>query len=72
MGAVKISGEILGGLGRNSGSIHSSGKLASVEAAELRGFDGTLRGGVGSGSISSELDMGAMKIADGIFGGTAD
>jgi hypothetical protein len=72
MATVKITGAILGGLGRNSGSIHSSGKLAGAEAAELRGFDGTLRGGVGSGSISSELDMGAVKIAGSILGGTAD
>jgi len=74
MGAVRIVGAIVGGVGRNSGSIHSSGQLASVEAAEMRGYSGTggLTVGLGSGSISSELDLGPVKIAGSITGGTGD
>jgi hypothetical protein len=74
MGAVKITGAIVGGAGRNSGSVHSSGALTSLTADELRGYTGTAGRsiGFGSGSVSSELDMGPVKIVGSILGGTGD
>ncbi len=69
MGAVKISGSIIGD-GSNSGALSAGGKIASVT------IGGSFVGGLrtdgtsdGSGFISTLTDIGAVKIAGDMKGG---
>ncbi len=81
MGAVFIAKSLIGGFGSSgavdSGQIFSSGKLASVVIGDPKDSDnesGSVIGGIalGSGTISSELDMGPVKIKRDLQGGTGD
>jgi hypothetical protein len=81
MGPVFIAKSLIGSFGStgaaDSGQIFSSGKLASVVIGDPKDSDtesGSVIGGIarGSGTISSELDMGPVKIKRNLQGGTGD
>ncbi len=81
MGPVFIARSLIGSSGStsaaDSGQIFSSGKLASVVIGDTTNGDnesGNVLGGIapGSGTISSELDMGPVKIKLSLMGGTGD
>lgn len=85
MGPVFIAGSLIGSFGSlsavDSGQIFSSGKITSVvigdpkvTETETESGSGSVTGGIarGSGSISSELDMGPVKIKANLAGGTGD
>ena len=66
MGAVKITGDVIGGAGLSSGSIHCGGKLTSVT------IGGSLIGGsdLSTGRVFSSLGIGAVTIDGSILGGS--
>ncbi|MGB8167969.1 MAG: hypothetical protein WCF18_10795, partial [Chthoniobacteraceae bacterium] len=82
MGPVFIAKSLIGSFGSRSaidaGQIFSSGKLASVIIGDPKDTNtesgGSVIGGIarGSGTISSELDMGPVKIKQNLQGGTGD
>jgi len=81
LGAVFIAGSVVGSFGefdaQDSGTIFSSGKIASVtigDASDTNNETGSLVGGIafGSGAISSGGDLGPVRIKFNVQGGSGD